>query len=96
MARSITPKAMPSAKSPLPVSRVIAVVMVLVCHLIFPPNIIAEPTSPIILPYEVRAAAKSRKRPSHRLVSASFVPEAPKVLSVRASLLSSPSMADAV
>jgi hypothetical protein len=52
----ITPKAIPNAKSPLPVSSEMAVVIVLVYHLILPPSIIAEPTSPIILPYDVRAA----------------------------------------
>lgn len=43
-------KAIPLANSPLFVSREIAVVMVLVSYLIFPPTIIATPTSATMRP----------------------------------------------
>ena len=48
--KSTSPRAMPRANSPLPVSREIAVVMVRVCHLMLPPSIMETPTSEMIRP----------------------------------------------
>ena len=92
----ITPRAIPKAKSPLPVSRAIAVVIVRVCHLILPPSIIAEPTSPTMRPNAVSAETRIKKRASHILVTASLNPEAPSVISVCLSLLSKLSIEAAV
>ena len=49
---------MPVENSPFPVSRVMAVVMVRVCHLMFPPIIIETPTSAVTRPYAVTAARR--------------------------------------
>jgi hypothetical protein len=91
--RSI-PRAIPKPNSPFEVSKVIAVVIVRVDPFIFPPNIIAAPTSAIFLPKPAITADITAKRASLIIAQAACISVAPKVRAVCLTLISIPWIAE--